>query len=180
MQRMEVSCAVRRVYTSLGAKGLRAAKSAVTGKGLDYSCVESSRNCLEFCKKFITEKQIRLLELAEIHYKRANRNPRFYAMNVTMTNPVKHCLYLFCFYWKYLVCANYSKWNNHNSRKKGKCNGKWTVCTSGCISVYIFAVFESSSFTFVGFCAQQVTLLAATLIILRFGVYRAMLKVVKL
>ena len=95
---MEVSCAVRRVYTSLGAKGLRAAKSAVTGKGLDYSCVESSRNCLEFCKKFITEKQIRLLELAEIHYKRANRNPRFYAMNVTMTNPVKHCLYLFCFY----------------------------------------------------------------------------------
>jgi hypothetical protein len=60
--------------------------------------------------------------------------------------------------------------------KKGKHNGKWTVGNSVDNSVNCFAVFESSSFTFVGFSTKQVTLLAATSMILRFSVSRAMLK----
>ena len=82
----------------------------------------------------------------------------------------------FFFYWQYLLYMDHSKGNNHSSRIKGKHNGKWTVRTSVYISVKCFAVFESSTSTFVGFTTKQITLLSATSMILRFAVSRAMLK----
>ena len=69
---------------------------------------------------------------------------------------------------------NHSKVNNHSSKIKGKQNEKWTAETSVYISANCFDVFESSSFRFVGFGAKQVTLVAATSMVSRFAVSRAM------
>jgi hypothetical protein len=56
--------------------------------------------------------------MTEIHNKRAHKNPRLHAANVTLTNPAKHCLDVFCFHWQYLLCMDHSKGNNHSSRGK--------------------------------------------------------------
>jgi len=74
---------------------------------------------------------------------------------------------------------NHSKGNNHSSRIKGKHDGKWTVETTVYISANCFVVvvvIESSSCRLVGFSTKQMTLLAATSMILRFAVSRAILK----
>jgi hypothetical protein len=76
---------------------------------------------------------------------------------------------------------NHSKGNNHSSRIKGKHDGKWTVETTvyisaNCFVVVVVVVIESGSCRLVGFSTKQMTLLAATSMILRFAVSRAILK----
>ena len=132
---------------------------------------------LKFFTKGITDKQRGFLEMAEIHYKRAHKNARLYPVHVTLTNPAKHCLDVFCFYWQYLVRMDHSKGNNNRSRLKGKHNGELIVGASVYISVNCFAVFESSTFTFVGSKTKQITLVAATSVVFRFAVSRATLKI---
>jgi hypothetical protein len=153
--------------------GLNAATSTVSWGNI---CLDKSQNFLKLFTKAITDKQCRLLEMAEKHYKRAHKSPRLHPVNVTLTNPAKHCLDVFCFHWQYLVYMDHSKGNNHSSRVKRKHKGKWTVY----FSVNCFAVSESGTYTFVGLGTKQMTLQAATSMVMRFAVSRAMLKTEKL